>query len=56
MGFIAKKAEFMRKWEEARLAKRPFKPSTASIEKYAVNKDIQPDMETEELSAVREKV
>ena len=56
MGFIAKKAEFMRKWEEARLAKRPFKPSTASIEKYQVKNDIQADMGTEELSAVREKV
>ena len=56
MGFISKKAEFMRKWEEASLAKRPFKPSAASIEKYVVKNDIQPDMGTEELSAVREKV
>jgi len=41
MGFLELKLTFMRKWETARLDKKPFKPSAKSIDKYEVRGDIQ---------------
>ena len=51
--FLEQKKNFLTKWETARLEKKPFKPSAASIEKYAIGKDISVEMSTEDLTQRR---
>ena len=40
-GFLDKKLTFMKKWEQARADKKPFKPAAATVEKYEVRGDIK---------------
>ena len=45
----------MKKWEQARIDKKPFKPSAKSILKYEVRGDIEQDSTLEVITQVREK-
>ena len=54
-GFIEQKLSFMKKWEQARIDKKPFKPSAKSISKYEVRGDIEQDSTLEVITQVREK-
>ena len=46
-GFCKKKLTFLMKWKNARVDKKAFKPTKATIEKYVVNKDISVSIEDE---------
>lgn len=51
--FLNRKSEFLKRWEDARLARKPFKPSAKAIASYIVNNDIQVDMSDADLTKIR---
>ena len=51
--FLEKKLSFLKRWEDSRLAKKPFKPSAKALEGYIVRGDLKVDMSDADLTKVR---
>ena len=54
--FVERKFAFLKRWEDSRLAKKPFKPSAKAISAYVVKDDIKVDMSDEDLTLIRQQV
>ena len=51
--FLEKKFAFLKRWEDSRLAKKPFKPSAKALEGYIVRGDLKVDMSDADLTMIR---